>query len=67
MVQLLTVVSDDWSIKKTVNFFNVAEHLLKMARKLRKEKGILAVPEGYSREAEEEMKVKVKKIVKEMM
>ena len=31
-----------------------------MARKLRKEQGILAVPKGYSREAEEETKVKVK-------
>ena len=31
-----------------------------MAQKLRKEQGILAVPEEYSREAEEEMKVKLK-------
>ena len=31
-----------------------------MAQKLRKEQGILAVPKKYSREAEEEMKVKVK-------
>ena len=31
-----------------------------MPQKLRKEQGILAVPEGYSREAEEETKVKVK-------
>ena len=31
-----------------------------MAQKLRKEKGILAVPKGYSRQAEEETKVKVK-------
>ena len=27
MVQLLTIVPDDWSIKKTVKFFNVTEHL----------------------------------------
>ena len=33
---------------------------VKMARKFRKEQGILAVPQGYSREAEEEAKVKVK-------
>ena len=31
-----------------------------MPQKLREEQGILAVPEGYSREAEEETKVKVK-------
>ena len=59
-VQLLTTVPVDWSIKKTVKFFNVTEHSVKMARKLRKEHGILAVPKGYSREAEEETKVKVK-------
>ena len=31
MVQLLTIVPDDWSIKKTVKFFNVTEHLVNMA------------------------------------
>ena len=30
-VQLLTIVPDDWSIKKTVKFFNVTEHSVKMA------------------------------------
>ena len=60
MVQLLIIVPDNWSVRKTVKFFNVAEHLVKMARKLRKEQGILTVPEGYSREAEEETEVKVK-------
>ena len=59
-VQLLTIVPDDWSIKKTVKFFNVSEHSVKMAQKLGKEQGSLSVPEGYSREAEKEMKVKVK-------
>ena len=34
-----------------------------MARKFRKEQGILAVPQGYSREAEEEAKVKVKEFL----
>ena len=59
-VHLLTIDPDDWSIKKTAKFFNVTEHSVKIARKLRKEQGILAVPEGYSREAEEEVKVKEK-------
>ena len=58
MVQLLTIVPDDWSIKKTVKFFNATEHSVKMTQKLRKEQGILAVPKEYSRKAEEEMKVK---------
>ena len=30
-VQLLTIVPDDWSIKNTVKFLNVTEHLVKMA------------------------------------
>ena len=59
-VQLLTIVLDDWPIKKTVKFFDVTEHSVKMAWKLRKEQGILAVPKRYSREAEEETKVKGK-------
>ena len=58
MVQLLTIVPDDWSIKKTLKFFNATEHSVKMTQKLRKEQGILAVPKEYSRKAEEEMKVK---------
>ena len=33
-VQLLTIVPDDWSIKKTVKFFNVTEYSVKMAQKL---------------------------------
>ena len=34
-----------------------------MAQKLKKEQGILAAPEGYSRGAEEEMMVKVKEFL----
>ena len=60
MVQLLTIVSDDWSIKKTAKLCNVTEHSVKIAQKFRKEQGILAVSEGYSREAKEELKVKIK-------
>ena len=41
--------------------------LVKIAQKLGKEKGILPVSEGYSREAEEKMKVKVKNVLKEIM
>ena len=43
MVQLLTIVADDWSIKKTVKFFNVTEQSAKMEQKLRKEQGSLSV------------------------
>ena len=49
-VQMLTLVPDDWTIQKTVDFFSVSQHVVKQARKLKKEKGILATPSGYFRE-----------------
>ena len=39
-----------WQSKKTVEFFNASEHTVKQARKLKKEKGILATPSFYYRE-----------------
>ena len=45
-VQLLTLTPDSWSIKKTCNAFSVSDHLVKKARKLKNEKGILAKPEA---------------------
>ena len=47
---MLTLAPEDWTIQKTVQFFNVSEHALKQARKLKKEKGILATPSNYYRE-----------------
>ena len=42
-IQLLSIVPEDWSIQKTVEFFGVTEYSVKLARKLKKEKGILAI------------------------
>ena len=46
-------------LRKQLNFLMLLNNLLKQ-HKLEKEQGILTVPEGYSREAEEEVKVKEK-------
>ena len=48
-MQLLTLVSDDWSIHRTMEFLKGSEYSVK-AKKLKKEKGILATPRKYSRE-----------------
>ena len=45
-VQLLTLTPDSWSIKNTCNAFSGSDHLVKKARKLKNEKGILAKPEA---------------------
>ena len=49
-IQVVTLAPKDWPIQKTVEFFNVREHAVKLARKLKKEKGILAIPSNYCRE-----------------
>ena len=43
-IQILTMVPESWSIKKVVSFFNVSDHMIRAARKLTKEKGILELP-----------------------
>ena len=48
---MLILAPEDWTIQKTVEFSNVSEHAVKQARKLKKEKGILATPSNYYREA----------------
>ena len=49
-IEILTLAPEDWTMQKTVKFFNVSEHAVKQARKLKKEKGILATPSSYYRE-----------------
>ena len=46
--QMFTLVSEDWTSKKTQ--FNISEHAVRQARKLKKEKRILATLESYHRE-----------------
>lgn len=50
IVQLLTIVPEDWSIQKTVDFFGVSEYTVKQARKVKAERGILGGLPGYSRQ-----------------
>ena len=44
---MLTLAPEDWTIQKTVQFFNASEHAVKEAGKRKKEKGILATPSNY--------------------
>ena len=41
-VQILTLAPDSWSREQAAQFFNVSEHMVRTARKLKKEKGILS-------------------------
>ena len=38
-IQMLTLAPEDWTIQKAREFFDVSEHAVKQARKLKKEKG----------------------------
>ena len=49
-IQLLLLVPDDWSIHRTMEFFNVSEYFIKQARKLKMENRILSTTRKYSRE-----------------
>ena len=45
-VQILTLSPESWSISKICNEFSVSEHLVRKARKLKHEKGILGAKKG---------------------
>ncbi|MES9880157.1 MAG: hypothetical protein ABW185_04670 [Sedimenticola sp.] len=45
-VQLLTLTPHSWTIAQTVHEFNVSEYKVREARKLKKERGVLAEPES---------------------
>jgi len=53
-VQLLTLVPESWSLRKAHDFFGESIHLLKKARDLRKERGIIATPAKYRTQRIEE-------------
>ena len=44
-VQILTLVPESWSQKTVATEFQVTEYMVKQARKLKREKGILAIPD----------------------
>ena len=45
IIQLLTLASETWSIKKVANFLNVTNYAAHKARSLVQEKGILVLPD----------------------
>ena len=45
-LRLLTLVPDTWTIKQTSEEFGVSNRLVKQARQLKKEKGVLGEPES---------------------
>ena len=49
-IEILALAPEDWTMQKTVEFFNVSEHAVKQARNPKKEKGILATPSNHYRE-----------------
>lgn len=44
-IQILTLAPPSWSKEKIMAEFNVSEYLVRQARKLKKEKGILSIPD----------------------
>ena len=49
-IQLLILVPDDWSINRTMEFFNIIEYSIKQARNLTRRKEFCLPPRKYSRE-----------------
>lgn len=61
-IKLLTLAPDSWSRKYAAEFFHVSEYLVRTARALKKEKGILAEPDpqkgkSLSKEVEDVVKL----------
>ena len=44
-IQILTLTPESWSRKYASEYFEVSEHLIRHARKLKSENGILAIPD----------------------
>jgi hypothetical protein len=59
ILSTLTLAPISWSIEKTSTFFNVTEHQIKRSRMLKKEKGILGIPDKHFHRtiSEEEKKI----------
>ena len=49
-VQMLTLAPKSWSRKKTSEYFNVTEYMVRKASDLRESNGILAVPSVFKRQ-----------------
>ena len=44
-MQILTLIPESWTIKKAPGYFKVSDYLVKKARDLKNQKGILTSPE----------------------
>ena len=44
-IKLLTLVPSSWSIKKTMEEFNISQYMVKRAREIKNKKGILEEPD----------------------
>ena len=63
---LLTLIPELWSREKAVSFFNVTEYMVRTARNVKKEKGILGIPDSIHRHGlSDELLARVKSFYEE--
>ena len=48
-IQFLTLIPEHWSRERAVSFSNVIEYMVRTARNVTKEKGILGIPDSIHR------------------
>ena len=60
-VQLLTLILKHWSRERTVSFFSVTEYMVRTARNVKIEKGILGITDlSHSHDMPDELLARVK-------
>ena len=65
-IQLLTLIPEHWSRERAVSFFNVTEYMVRTARNVKKEKGILGIPDSIHRHGlSDELLARVKSFYEE--
>ena len=65
-IQLLTLIPEHWSRERAVSFFNVTEYMVRTARNVTKEKGILGMPDSIHRHGlSDELLARVKSFYEE--
>ena len=65
-IQLLTLIPEHWSRERAVSFFNVTEYMVRTARNVKKEKGILGIPDSIYRHGQsDELLARVKSFYEE--
>ena len=65
-VQLLTLVLEHWSRERTVSFFTVTEYMVRTARNVKIEKGILGITDlSHSHGMSDELLARVKPFYKD--